>query len=158
MSELETTIYHAWLHQQLGIKDIRPDDFSGQQLHFHHRILLAIERPSEMVETAYQTYVNAVASQVAHDMDGTDINKYRQLTGQTYRANETRNYLETAGAVNDPKLWFNYQPYTVITSNISSDWTSAYNAIIPMGRLSHHQSIEDRQKALHDPDTGETLA
>ena len=86
MNELETAIYHAWLRQQLGVKDIRPDDFSGQQLHFHHRILLAIEGPSEMVKTAYQTYVNAVASQIAHDMDGTDINKYRQLTGQTYRA------------------------------------------------------------------------
>ena len=114
MDETQKPIYHAWLRQQIGVSDIQDADFLAPAIYFEHRINWELHHPSPamdmahklyvnareliqhpnsdsatnpQMDTAWQVYINTVASQVAHAMDGTQINTYRLLTGRSYRNN-----------------------------------------------------------------------
>ena len=151
MDQQEREVYHAWLRQQLRVQDIAPDDFRESELYFVSKIRWALERPTEETRTAQQAYINAVATQVAADMDGTRINAHRQLTGKTYRSAETPRYVESLPEHQDPPIRFVYHPYTGAMT-IAEDWTIGYDGINPMGSFSHHFSEESRQAELHDDD------
>ena len=155
MDKTQTEIYHAWLRQQLEVSDIREGDFDDSQMYFDHKIAWALEYPTEMVKTAYRTYINAVASQVAHDMDGTQINSLRLHTGKSYRREIIQRYIQD-GRQESKALpgAFIYGPYSGITSDVSTDWTQGYNGIVPMGHFNSHPSEAERDAALIDQETG----
>ena len=109
-------VYHALLCREPG--STSGEDQPPSQ---ENRIRNIIEHPSGTLRTVYQAYVNALASQVAHNMDGTQLNAHRQLTGKSYRRDITQAYLDHISPITTSKLWFKYEPYTGITSDIGSE-------------------------------------
>ena len=150
MNQQEREVYEAWLRQQLRVEDIRPNDFIADQFYFDQLVRDAIRRPNQETRVARQTYINAMAAQVAVQMDGTKLNDHRQLTGRSYRASVTRQYIDSLPE-GDPPIRFVYHPYTGALT-IAMDWTIGYDGINPMGDLSCHFSEESRQAELHDGD------
>ena len=148
-------VYHIMATQNPGAADAKPGDPAEREVNAQHRIRNVMDHPSGTLKTVYQAYVNTLASQLAHNMDGTQLNNHRQLTGKSYRRDVTQAYVDTLLPITTPQLWFIYEPYTGITSDIDSDWTAGYAGLIPMGRLTFHHTPEDRQRSLYDPDTGE---
>ena len=88
---------------------------------------------------------------VLAQMDGKDLNQFRQRHGQKWRQDITKEFLNQY----DTRigLHFTYSPYTGITQKISQDWTRLYDGIRPIGHLKFFFSEEDRDAALYDEDT-----
>ena len=154
INNLSNDIYHAWLRQQLGVTSIKPGDFESCRIYFDHRIQRILDHPDPDVTTAYQTFVNAAASAVAHHMDGTYLNQHRQTAGKTYRSAITREYIKFREQQGLPEVHFVYHPYAG-PGTPDGDWTIGYNNITLAGYFTAHLSEESRQQELHNPDNGE---
>ena len=118
---------------------------------------MTLEAPlttTEIKESGYLCYINAVASQVAHTMDGTQLNDMRQHTGKSYRRDLTQKYIQESRQEATPlPAFFIYNSYTGITSDVSSDWTRGYNGIWTMGSFDSYPTEKQRDAALYNEDT-----
>ena len=151
---MERDIYHAWMRQQLGIREIEDGDFDHSLPFMDHQIKGAMDRPTERAKIAYQAFVDAMASEVAHHKDGAELNKLRQHAGKGYREMETREYVRIRQEDGLPEVFFVYHSYAG-GGTPDEDWTVRYNGVLLMGHFTFHLSEESRHDEMHDSDTGE---
>ena len=151
---LEMDIYHAWMRQQLGIREIEDGDFDHSLTFMDHQVKRILERPTQEAKVAYQAFVNAMASEMAHAKDGAELNSLRQHAGLNYREKETHGYVKMRNKEGFPEMFFVYHGYAG-NGTPGDDWTAGYNGVRLMGRFTIHFSEESRQAEMHDQDTGE---
>ena len=120
---------------------------------------IRIERELERGRTGPDLIIHTLTG-----MDGKRIDQFRERNGRKWRREVTSRFLDqySSSSSNSSStrataigLHFTYAPYTGITHDISSDWTSLFDGILPMGDLTFFLTQDERDRSLKDEDTGE---
>ena len=129
----------------LGIPDADLPEFQHDP--YDNGMRINIERGLQRGRTGTELLLHTLAG-----MDGKELDQFRQRNGKKWRQAITNRFLDQYS--NETGLHFTYSPYTGITQDISSDWTSLYNGIVPMGHLTFFNNQDERDRSLLDEDTG----